>query len=54
MYVHPPEPYFSLKKDPYDIFFTFFLQNKLSNKFQVTETCIVGQIGIILDFRFLT
>ena len=29
MYVHPPEPLFSLKNDPYDIFFTVFLQNKL-------------------------
>ena len=30
----PPEPYFSLKKEPFDLFLHIFLQNK--HDFQVT------------------
>lgn len=29
IFVHPRKPYFSLKNKPFDLCFTFFLQNKL-------------------------
>ena len=51
IWLHPPEPYFSLKNDPSDIFFTVF-ENKLI--FRWHKPFIIGQNRIVLEFCFLT